>query len=137
MMTNAERFKQLFGLYATELWSKSEKDFLTWLNMEYVTDTNVGELISIQDAIDALEIIVRYTDHDEPVVDWNELCATLNFLPSVQPRNGKWIIYLAFDDCYYAKCDQCHESQVFYYNKPLTNFCPNCGASMEEGDSDD
>ena len=47
-----------------------------------------------------------------------------------KPRTGKWIIYLTFDDCYYAKCDQCHESQVFYYNKPLTNFCPNCGADM-------
>ena len=53
MMTNAEKFKQLFGLYATELWSKSEEDFLMWLNMEYVPDTNVGELISRQAAIDA------------------------------------------------------------------------------------
>ena len=28
------------------------------------------------------------------------------------------------------------ESQVFYYNKPLTNFCPNCGADMREGDAE-
>lgn len=54
-------------------------------------------------------------------------------LPGVS-RKGKWIITSTFDDCYYAKCDQCHETQVFYYNKPLTNFCPNCGADMREGD---
>lgn len=31
-MTNGERFKDLFGLYATEVWAMSEKDFLEWLN---------------------------------------------------------------------------------------------------------
>lgn len=31
-MTNAEKFKQMFGFYATELWSMSEEDFLYWLN---------------------------------------------------------------------------------------------------------
>lgn len=33
-MTNAEKFEQIFGLYATELWSKPEKEFLEWLNAE-------------------------------------------------------------------------------------------------------
>ena len=33
-MTNADKFKSLFGLYATELWSMPEKDFLEWLNSE-------------------------------------------------------------------------------------------------------
>ncbi|MBP3901165.1 MAG: hypothetical protein J6D53_06900 [Blautia sp.] len=31
-MNNAEKFKQVFGLYATELWSMPEGDFLAWLN---------------------------------------------------------------------------------------------------------
>lgn len=31
-MTNGERFKDLFGLYATEVWAMPEKDFLEWLN---------------------------------------------------------------------------------------------------------
>jgi hypothetical protein len=31
-MTNADKFKNIFGLYATELWSMPEKDFLKWLN---------------------------------------------------------------------------------------------------------
>ena len=32
--TNAEIFKQTFGIYATELWSMKEADFLEWLNAE-------------------------------------------------------------------------------------------------------
>ena len=57
-------------------------------------------------------------------------------LPSTETerKKGKWLIILTFNDCYYAKCDQCHKTQVFYYNKPLTNFCPNCGCDMREGD---
>lgn len=38
-MTNAEKFKELFNIYATELWAMSEKNFLKWLNSEY-KDTN-------------------------------------------------------------------------------------------------
>ena len=33
-MTNAEKFQSVFGIYATELWAKPEKDFLIWLNSE-------------------------------------------------------------------------------------------------------
>lgn len=33
-MTNADKFKQLFGIYATELWAMPESDFLKWLNEE-------------------------------------------------------------------------------------------------------
>ena len=33
-MTNADKFKSIFGLYATELWSMPEKDFLKWQNSE-------------------------------------------------------------------------------------------------------
>lgn len=32
--TNADLFKQTFGIYATELWSMKEADFLKWLNTE-------------------------------------------------------------------------------------------------------
>lgn len=34
-MNNADKFKQIFDLYATELWEMSEKDFLAWLNADY------------------------------------------------------------------------------------------------------
>ena len=34
-MTNAEKFQETFGYYATEMWAKPEKEFLEWLNNEY------------------------------------------------------------------------------------------------------
>ena len=95
-----------------------------------VPDTNVGELISRQEAIKA--ILGEPPEVNYPIY----YAEKIRELPSVHPRKGKWLIYSTFDDCYYAKCDQCHETQVFYYNKPLTNFCPNCGCRMEEGDSE-
>ena len=36
-MTNADKFKEIFELYATELWVMSEVDFLKWLNADYKT----------------------------------------------------------------------------------------------------
>ena len=59
----------------------------------------------------------------------------LNGLPSVKKKSerrkkGEWIVTSEFEDYRYAKCNQCKVTQVFYYNKPLTNFCPNCGAEM-------
>ena len=61
----------------------------------------------------------------------------LNGLPSVKPewkkrKKGKWIVTSEFEDYRYAKCNQCKVTQVFYHNKPLTNFCPNCGTDMRE-----
>ena len=49
-------------------------------------------------------------------------------------KKGKWIVTSEFSDCYYAKCNQCKTTQVFYYDKPLTNFCPNCGCQMNGGE---
>ena len=33
-MKNADKFKSVFGLYATELWAMPEGEFLKWLNSE-------------------------------------------------------------------------------------------------------
>lgn len=37
-MTNAKKFEQIFGIYATELWAMSEEEFLAWLNTEAKTE---------------------------------------------------------------------------------------------------
>ena len=42
VMKNADKFKGIFGIYASELWAKSEKEFLVWLN-EDVSERNVGK----------------------------------------------------------------------------------------------
>ena len=33
-MTNAQKFQETFGIYATEMWAMSEHDFLKWLNAD-------------------------------------------------------------------------------------------------------
>ena len=40
-MTNADKFKSLFGLYATELWAMPEKDFLKWINSEAINCSEI------------------------------------------------------------------------------------------------
>lgn len=37
-MSNAEKFIQVFGIYATELWAMTEAEFLEWLNTDYVKE---------------------------------------------------------------------------------------------------
>lgn len=39
-MTNAEKFKKVFGYYATEMWAKPEKEFLEWINAEALVEPN-------------------------------------------------------------------------------------------------
>lgn len=41
-MNNAEKFKKIFGLYATELWAMPAKDFLEWLNDD-VNDISIDD----------------------------------------------------------------------------------------------
>ena len=105
------------------------------INHENTHVRTTDDLISRQVAIDTLYKML----HDCFLADDEELDAvitTLNELPSVTPRSGKWRVINKFEDCCYAKCNQCNMTQVFYYNKPLTNFCPNCGADMRCGEHD-
>lgn len=41
-MTNAEQFRKIFDMYATEVWSMPEKQFLTWLNSEAKHEPKMG-----------------------------------------------------------------------------------------------
>ena len=34
-MTNADKFKTVFGIYSEEFWAKPENDMLNWINSEY------------------------------------------------------------------------------------------------------
>lgn len=91
-MTNADKFKNLFGIYATELWSMPEKDFLKWLNSEVMNCSempNNSDTISRQAAIDALGngAMVNYqaSGHDNGLI---KAINVIKGLPSAEPQ---WI----------------------------------------------
>lgn len=101
-MTNADKFKQIFGLYATELWSKTEGEFLTWLNSDFsqpdVPDTNVGDMISRQAAIDAIgERPMVWMDSDYEIAQRNQYDmdkSAIEAVPSAQPKQTRVFVEL-------------------------------------------
>ena len=138
-MTNADKFKNIFGLYATELWSMPEKDFLKWLNSEAMNCSefpNNSDTISRQAAINALD--KRFDSiPTEQTTEILLLRKDLREMPSVQPRKGKWmphneksreyigtvLVNVEYD---YWLCDTC--GYRVEKRQPMYNFCPNCGS---------
>lgn len=55
----------------------------------------------------------------------------LEHLPTASPRKGKWI---GIDDkpCEVWECDKCGHIVEVDATLKLPNYCPNCGARMEE-----
>jgi len=92
-MTNADKFKNIFGLYATELWSMPEKDFLKWLNSEAMNCSefpNNSDTISRQAAVD---VLARFLSNREGgnAVWWKPVAeSVINVLPSAEPEQ-RWI----------------------------------------------
>lgn len=69
-MNNAEKFKQMFGFYATEMWAKSEQEFLDWINAEYVQENSwipCSERLPDKDGI----YLVTHRKFGKLEVTWN------------------------------------------------------------------
>lgn len=80
-MTNAEQFKKTFGIYAEEFWSYTGKQMLVWINTD-VPDTNIGDMISRQAAIDEIKEIYEWHDN----VTKERIIEHFKQLPSAQPE---------------------------------------------------
>ena len=67
-MNNAEKFKQIFGLYATELWAMPEEKFLEWLNAEALEQ---DRWIPVTERLPeyGTEVLTQLSDNDI-VVNW-------------------------------------------------------------------
>ncbi|WP_173431981.1 hypothetical protein [Sharpea azabuensis] len=86
-MKNAEKFKEIFKEFATEVWAFPEKDFLTWLNAEYKEPTTKNDLGV--DCIDRKTIEKHIEDglnsgkygHDAV-----NIMTEIHFMPSVTPQ---------------------------------------------------
>jgi len=130
-MTNADKFKNIFGLYATELWSMPEKDFLKWLNSEAMNCSEIpngsDDTISRQAVIDLLKQMRK----DGDMIPWEgkDVFARIRKLPSAQPerKKGKWIDSRDIS----WMCSECGKWLDVLQGDVDMNFCPNCGAKME------
>ena len=88
------------------------------------------------EAVDELKSLVSQNPfRDELVITrLDQLRFRILLLPAAdvqEVRHGKWIMHVSdlFPADSTRECDQCHEEQ------PLTcddNFCPHCGAKMED-----
>jgi hypothetical protein len=150
-MTNADKFKHLFGIYATELWSMPEKEFLKWLNSEVMNSSEIpnnSDTIYRQAAIDA---IAELTSSMSVCISVDEChgmkrmqgmaVRALEGLPSAQPKpkTGHWIEIAQYSDGKHKiECSECgnhifdrgHANSFNVKNK--YKYCPNCGAKMVE-----
>ena len=76
-MNNAEKFKQLFGIYATELWAMPEEKFLEWLNAEALEKQEQDRWIPITEQMPEENDFVLVTVSGEDVrgCEWKDSMA--------------------------------------------------------------
>ena len=100
----------------------------------------MDDLISRRAALDALEWkwagkAAIEAIKNLPTADLSEYCDKLwkaayeRGKAEAHPKKGKWIDY-----CGGVKCDQCGFECDDTYYLGEANYCPNCGARMEESD---
>jgi len=99
----------------------------------------MDDLISRQDAIEYLMTNMNWYDEDgyESDDDYKRECITelINGVPSARPerKKGKWI---EVDDHYNrisGRCSACGWEALLYETDVVgMDFCPNCGAKMNE-----
>lgn len=129
-MTNKEKLAQIFpdGIE----WSKD------WLESKYYESTSkipnkCEDAINRQMVLDTLDNTDKFMDEDRTVETYKALLKECyEVLPPVTPKQkmGHW--EWLTEDKY--RCSNCnHETRVDEcMNKPLYDFCPFCGAKMEE-----
>ena len=116
-MINADLFKEIFGIYATELWAKPEAEFLEWLNSEQEP-----------------KIEPKYCDRNICLSnEYNGIgCDECEVTKSHQePKIGHWITTRTWEHDGELYCDRCGFTHDFIDNHTAQyNYCPNCGADM-------
>lgn len=67
-MTNAKKFEQIFGIYATELWAMQEEEFLAWLNAEAKTEDWIPCSERLPDDDGEYLITEKYSNAFPPII---------------------------------------------------------------------
>ena len=94
-MTNADKFKSLFGIYATELWAMPEKDFLKWLNSEVMNCSEIpNNWIPCSERLpdEETDVLVTRTflGCKDGSVGWNKHILPKTYVEVAQYFNGEW-----------------------------------------------
>lgn len=95
-------------------------------------------MIYLDDAIDAIEMLLEQSEDDEHDTTWNNairgaINAVKHHTKSAQPerKKGKWILVNGKTSVNCSYCYHCSWSLSFEDTVRQFNFCPNCGAKME------
>ena len=83
------------------------------------------------DSISRSEAIRMFENAEQDSFDVEEVTDGLNYLPSVKPKVGRWIVIDHQRNRF--ECSNCHtegyvDTQMY---KPIWKYCPICGAKME------
>ena len=98
-MTNADKFKAVFGMYSEEFWAKPEGDMLNWINSEYQEPTSKVDV--------------------QPVVR----CKDCVYRPYFEPSDSKSVSDLVFPDYSFNLCP-CRVEDIWYSWMPDDDwFC--------------
>ncbi len=127
-MTNGEKFNALFGLYATELWAKPEKEFLKWINAD-ASDINVdttdcvNRLDAIDAAIDAVDEWDGWCDIGRQKRIYNAIMVLPPARPEILTKKEQQILMFAID----LGIEACREFDKNVireaYETPLVDVC--------------
>lgn len=98
-----------------------------------VPDINVGELISRQQAVDALRdyLVEKRCPNDGTMTCRLIENEVINKLPPIQTKRGMW---KSVPHKRARICSCCGHDEPYKFaddDAPIYNFCPNCGAKME------
>jgi hypothetical protein len=120
-------------------------DIATWQKGEAMSDLmtfpdTVEEFMERYKVIDTMQV---YTNGAE-LVPIFRMKQWFEHLLTAEPRTGKWVPY-EFGDERWHKCTACGTADMYktrverdngevHYLTAVRNYCPHCGAMMEESD---
>ena len=97
---------------------------------DFAKDTNVptNDCISRQEAIDAIADYLSNTTYTSAISFLNTAALILARVPIAEPKRGEWEVINEKEEVY--SCSEC--GFVAWGKAEISNYCPNCGARMEE-----
>ena len=87
----------------------------------------MNDLISREAVLNIL--LYHAGGYDYIETETERLLSEIRELPAAEPRRGEWL-----DACGYMKCSCCGFECGDPYYLDEANYCPDCGARMEESD---